>query len=45
MSHLATKRRIEEKLLESNRAPTSLQQGVKRDRNSLLRLHIVAGMG
>ena len=45
VSHLATKRRIEEEWRESNRAPTSLQQGLERDRNSLLRLHMVACMG
>ena len=44
MSHLATKRRIKEEWLESDRPPTSLQQLVKRYRNSLLRLHMVACM-
>ena len=45
VSHLATERRIEEECLESNKSPTSLQQGLKRERNSLLRLHMVACMG
>ena len=45
VNHLANKRRIKEEWLESNRPPTSLQQGLKRYRNSLLRLHMVAYMG